>query len=215
MDGFEIIDISIFIQEDADNYTKEIPDIYLGRHYFHGYRVKDLNVHYGTHMDAPSHKDPYKKNIEEYPMERFILPAIVIESMDKVSVKLSDVKDKGIKKGCAVLLKTENSRSGRSKLLPYQGDHVYLEPDALKYIIEQGATLVGFDSPHGEEDAADIKDQEAPIHTMIFENDVINLESIDLGSVKEGWYTLICLPMKVKGVNAAPTRAVLLKKVAE
>lgn len=215
MNKFEIIDISVFVQENPDNYTKEIPDIHMGKYLFHGFRVKDLNMHYGTHMDAPCHKDPYQKTIEEYPLERFVLPAIVIESMDKVSVKLEDVKGKGIKKGCAVLLKTENSRSGRSKILPYQGDHVFLEPEALQYIIDQGATLVGFDSPHGEEDAADICDQECPIHTMVFENDLINLESVDLQDVEEGWYTLICLPVKFAGVNAAPTRAVLLKEKAE
>lgn len=211
MDNFEIIDISIYIQEDPENYKKEVPLIPIGKDTFNGFRA-ELNVHYGTHMDAPCHKNPNIKTIDKYPLERFILPATVIESRDPVSVKLSDVQNRNIRPGSAVLLKTENSRSGRSRILPYHGAHVFLEPDALEYIIEKGASLVGFDSPHGEEDADDMAHQKNPIHTLMFENDCIILESVDLQNVEPGEYTLIALPVKFSGVSASPTRAVLLRE---
>lgn len=211
MKEFEIIDISVSIQEDPDNYVKEMPLIPIGREVFQGFRM-NLNVHYGTHVDAPSHKRPSTKSVEQYPLERFLLPAVVLESMDPVSVKLADVKGKDIAEGCAVLLKTENSRSGRSKRLPYKGAHVYIEPDALQYLIDRGAALVGFDSPHGEQDAEHIECQECPVHTRMFDNDRIILESVDLSEVEPGEYFLIALPVKLPGVNASPVRAVLLRR---
>jgi len=211
MKNLEIIDISVLVREDPDNYVKETPLISIGRDTFNGFRV-NLNVHYGTHMDAPCHRNPFTKTIEQYPLERFILPAVVIESMDPVSVKLADVQGTDIKPGCAVLLKTENSRSGRSGILPWQGSHVFIEPDALEYIISQGASLVGFDSPHGEEDAEDMSQQRSPVHSMMFENDRIILESVDLRDVEPGGYTLAALPVKFAGVSASPARAVLLRE---
>lgn len=206
----EIFDISVFLQESQGNYEKASPLIPIGKETFNGLNIS-LNVHYGTHVDAPCHKNPNIKTVEAYPLERFILPAVVIESMDSVSVKSVDVEGKGIKPGCAVLLKTENSRSGRSKVLPYEGGHVFMEPDALQYIISQGASMVGFDSPHGEKDAKDIEDQDCPIHTMMFDHDCIILESIDLQNVEPGEYLLIVFPMKLAGTNASPVRAVLLR----
>ena len=83
MKKLEIIDISVLVREDPDNYVKEVPIIPIGGDIFNGFRI-NLNVHYGTHMDAPCHRNPYTKTIEQYPLERFILPAVVIESMDPV-----------------------------------------------------------------------------------------------------------------------------------
>lgn len=206
---YKIIDISTVVREDPDNYVKEAPLIPIGKEIFVGFRA-DWNIHYGTHLDAPCHKSPNTKTIEQYPLERFLLPAVVIESMDPVSVKLADVKGYDLEPGCAVLLKTENSRSGRSKILPFQGNHVFIEPDALGYLMEQGVSMIGFDSPHGEEDAEDISSQECPVHTMMFSHDCLILESIDLQEVQPGNYTLLAMPVKFEGVSASPARAVLL-----
>lgn len=208
---YKMIDISVTIREDPDNYVKEAPFIPIGKDTFVGFRA-DMNVHYGTHLDAPCHKSPNTKAIEEYPLERFFLPALVIESLDPVSVKLADVEGKEYEPGCAVLLKTENSRAGRSGTLPFRGDHVFIEPDALRHLIDCGVSLVGFDSPHGEEDAADMAEQECPVHTMLFDHDCLILESIDLKEVEPGRYTLFAMPVKFAGVSASPTRALLLKE---
>lgn len=211
MDSYEIIDISVLLQENPENYVKKVPLIPIGGDTFNGFQI-NMNAHYGTHLDAPCHKNPNKKGIEEYPLERFIIPAVVIESKDLISVKLADVQGQNITPGCAVLLKTENSRSGRSAILPYQGERVYIEPDALEYVIGQGASMVGFDSPHGEEDAEDMAHQKSPIHTLMFENDRIILESIDLYNAEPGEYMLIVLPVKFAKVSASPARAVLLRE---
>ncbi len=208
----KIYDISVFLQEDPDNYVQKIvTPICIGDSIFNGLRL-DLNVHYGTHVDAPCHLTPNTKTIDQYPIERFLLPAMVLDIQDTDSVKIAELKKYDIKPNTAVLLKTENSRSGKSKVLPFPGEHVCVEPDALQYLIDKGVTMVGFDAPHGERDAADITKQKNPIHSTMFDNDCIILESVDLAQVPEGDYTLIVLPLKVRGVNGSPARAILMKE---
>lgn len=55
MKKLEIIDISVLVREDPDNYVKEVPIIPIGGDIFNGFRI-NLNVHYGTHIDAPCHR---------------------------------------------------------------------------------------------------------------------------------------------------------------
>ncbi len=211
MNNFKFYDISIFIQEDKDNYTKTVPIIPIGKELFNGLHI-ELNGHYGTHVDAPYHLIPNKKKVHEYPLERFIIPAVVVESFDTDSVKVADLENIDYTSGCAVLLKTENSRSGKSKTLPFRGSHVCLEPEALQYLIDKNVTLIGFDAPHGERDAEDNENQLATIHEMMFNHDCLILESINLSEVNPGEYILAVLPIKLRDVSGCPARAILIEK---
>jgi arylformamidase len=40
---------------------------------------------------------------------------------------------------------------------------------------------------------------------------VLILEGLNLASVRPGRYTLVCLPLRLKGAEASPVRAVLLR----
>ena len=44
-------------------------------------------------------------------------------------------------------------------------------------------------------------------------NDIIILEGLDLSAVPDGRYVLVCEPIKIKGADAAPCRAILLKDI--
>ena len=41
---------------------------------------------------------------------------------------------------------------------------------------------------------------------------MIIVETLDLENVSQGWYNLICLPLKMEGLEGSPVRAVLIKK---
>ncbi|MDM7912005.1 MAG: hypothetical protein QUS09_02820, partial [Methanotrichaceae archaeon] len=51
----------------------------------------------------------------------------------------------------------------------------------------------------------------APVHHLLLKNDVLILEGIDLKEVSPGEYFLLCLPLRLKGAEAAPARAVLAR----
>ena len=47
-------------------------------------------------------------------------------------------------------------------------------------------------------------------HLEVLGKDVIVLEAVNLSKVPEGYYTLMCLPLKLNGADASPVRAILI-----
>lgn len=166
-----------------------------------------ITCHSGTHIDAPSHFIPEGKSIDEYPVEEFILPAQVVNIEDKEVIRPSELEKIDIRQGDALLFKTDNSRSGRCKAGVLCGDYVYLSPEAADYCIAKKVRLVGFDYLAPERPGESI--EAAPIHRKLLGNGILILESINLESVPLGRYTLFCLPLKIKGGEGSPVRAIL------
>ena len=54
-------------------------------------------------------------------------------------------------------------------------------------------------------------DHTFPVHRKLLGNNILILEGIDLLNVPSGKFTLLCLPLKIKGGEASPVRAVLLE----
>jgi arylformamidase len=50
-----------------------------------------------------------------------------------------------------------------------------------------------------------------PTHEVLLGAGVVIVEGLDLSGVSAGKYTLCCLPLKLKGADGAPARAVLIE----
>ena len=141
--------------------------------------------HAGTHIDAPYHFCPQGNTVEKIELEDCMGSCFVMGA-DRVDAALvrkempGDVKRVLFRKG------TQLCRDGDRALL------------------ERGIRLVGV-----EENSVD-QDGENVIHKMLLENNVVILENIDLSEVKNGWYFIAALPLKLEGVDGAPCRAVLM-----
>ncbi|MFP4085997.1 MAG: cyclase family protein [Desulfobacteraceae bacterium] len=168
-----------------------------------------LNCHTGTHIDAPAHFVADSNTIDGYPVERFIVPAQVVDINDQERIRREDIESLGIEKGEALLFKTNNSKGGISRSSELQNDWVYLSAEAADACLEKGVSLIGIDYIAPEQPGGGI--EHAPIHEKLLKNDILILESIALDAVPEGKYTLFCLPLKIKGAEASPVRAILIK----
>ena len=97
------------------------------------------------------------------------------------------------------------SYEATSRLLVIQ-DEEDLTPGAAEACVEKGIALAGIDyisiEKYGNNDFA--------VHRTLFSADVLILEGIDLLRVSPGRYTLLCLPLKMRGAEASPVRAALL-----
>jgi arylformamidase len=49
-------------------------------------------------------------------------------------------------------------------------------------------------------------------HTALLKDGIVILEGLDLSDAAPGIYTLVCLPLRLEGVDGAPARAVLLSE---
>jgi arylformamidase len=174
-----------------------------------GYALSNLSLssHAGTHLDAPAHLIPGGKTLDQYSVERFILPAQVVEVQELKCIHQESLREvvPG-REDYALLFKTQNSLQGLLNEREFCQEFVYLSAEAAGMAAQMGAKLVGID--YLSVDSYD--DLSLPAHRILLEHDVLILEGIDLGGVPHGRYTLICLPLKIKGGEAAPARAVLL-----
>lgn len=164
-----------------------------------------LSTHSGTHLDSPAHFFPELQRLEDYPLSDFILPARVVEIADPVAVRLEALGGLAAPVGGALLFKTANSRGPRATSGVFDPDFVYLTPEAARWCVEQRLALVGLDYT-----TIDPLDSDAPAHRVLLGAGLRLLEAINLREVPPGEYTLICLPLRMKGAEGSPTRAVLL-----
>jgi arylformamidase len=207
-----VYDISILLGlEDVtypgdDPYSrKEISSIAVGAAY--NLSTLTLSAHAGTHIDAPAHFIEMAKTIDQYDAQNFVLPAHVIYVEDKESIKPDSLEGLEMKRGDALLFKTTNTTSGLSRSGLFSKRFVHMSEEAASLCIELEASLVGIDYISIDR----YEDDEAPVHRKLLEKDVMILEGIDLKDVPPGEYTLICPPLKIKGAEASPVRALLLR----
>ena len=161
-----------------------------------------LGSHSGTHLDPPRHFSDAGRSVDEIPLERLIGPALVLEIADASLIGREELSRLPIKGAERVLLKTGNSQFWQES--EFHPEYAALSADGARFLVESGVKLIGIDylsveSPGGS----------GEVHRTLLDNDVLILEGINLADVLPGEYELICLPLKIKGGDGAPVRALL------
>jgi arylformamidase len=165
-----------------------------------------LSAHSGTHIDVPAHFVRGGKRIDEYSAGEFVLPAQVIATEDSKAIRVGELSGMDIRPGEALLFKTRNSTTGRSRSGVFSESYVYMTPEAADYCVGKGVSLVGIDYITIDR----YSDPTFPVHHRLLGNDILILEGIHLSEVPLGRYTLLCLPLLIKDGEASPVRAVLI-----
>jgi arylformamidase len=173
------------------------------------FRITNLvmSAHAGTHLDTPSHLTAYKKTIDQYSIESFILPALVVNIEDKEAVRRSALEGLEINRGDALLFRTDNSVTGRSVSRVPSDNYVYMSVEAADLCVEKRVGLVGFDYFVAEKP----NEKSALVHHRLFEKDILILEGTNVKDVPPGRYTMFCLPLKMEGSEGSPVRAILIR----
>ncbi len=167
-----------------------------------------MNCHAGTHLDVPAHYIMDSKTTDSYPIERFILRAVVVEIENDKVILREELNKVNLEPRDAVLFKTNNSIKGICRNPRMEESWVYLSPEAADLCVERKVGLVGIDYIAPEKPGGSFEN--APVHDKLFKNDTFILEGIALDGVPAGRYTLFCLPLKIKGAEASPVRAILM-----
>src|SRR5262249_10809699 len=88
----------------------------------------------------------------------------------------------------------------------FDEDFASLSPELVDALADQGAVLVGIDTP-----SIDLcHDKVLLTHQAVGRRDLAVLEGLLLDGAPPGLYTLVALPLKIAGADASPVRAVLL-----
>jgi len=161
-----------------------------------------MSVHAGTHIDAPFHFVPDGATIEALSPEIFIGPALVqaVEADRYITEAHVDALD--LQGETRVLFKTRNSQL--LKGATFDPDFVAFSVEAAQALVGRGIKLVGLDYL-----SVAHADEQIPVHRAFLDHGVVLLEGIDLSEVAPGRYELMCLPIRLRGADGAPCRAVL------
>lgn len=162
-----------------------------------------LSSHSGTHIDAPRHFLEHGAGVDELPLGLLVGKALVVEIRKVKEIGRHDLERLRIKGAERVLLKTDNGRLWNQP--GFSKDFAALSLDGARYLVEAGVKLVGIDYLSIESFEGD-----GEVHRILMGNGVLILEGANLAEVEPGEYDLICLPLKIKGGDGAPVRALLL-----
>lgn len=162
-----------------------------------------LDVHTGTHLDAPLHMQTEGVTIDLMPIEQFIVPCIVFDfTYLESGITEEDLRGHIIGENDVVIFKTRNSLEDF-----FNPEFIYLTESGAQYLKSCGIRGVGTDGL-GIERAQ----PGHPTHHTLFNAGIYVLEGLALKDVPAGEYQLIAIPLKLKGLDASPVRAILIEK---
>ncbi|HXG71962.1 MAG TPA: hypothetical protein VNJ04_15240, partial [Gemmatimonadaceae bacterium] len=84
--------------------------------------------------------------------------------------------------------------------------YTFLAPDGAEFLADKGVELVGVDYLSIEQ----FHSGHHKTHRTLLERSVVIVEGLDLSVPPPGEYQLICLPLRLAGLDGAPARAVLV-----
>ena len=159
-------------------------------------------VHVGAHADAPSHYRAGGVTIESRDLSYYygMCQVITVSTVQGERVYPQDLHAEI--QAPRILLRTNSFPDPENFTL----DFCSLSPELIRFAAEKGVILAGLDTP--SVDPYFSKELEA--HNAIADYDMAILEGVVLKEVEDGIYTLIALPLKIEGSDAAPVRAVLV-----
>jgi kynurenine formamidase len=184
--------------------------------------------HGGTHIDAPIHFFADRQTVDEVPLERLIGPGVVVDvsaqcaSDPDYQIGVGDLRAWEERHGrqlvdVIVLLRTGHGRFWPQRL-PYLGTAARgaeavsqlhfpgLAPEAARWLAEQRRPLaVGIDTASIDFGQSTLFES----HRMLFEHNIPAFENVAaLEQLPEIDFTVIALPMKIRGGSGGPLRIV-------
>jgi kynurenine formamidase len=186
--------------------------------------------HGGTHIDAPIHFYKDRERLDELKLEKLIGPGVIIDVADKCAsnpdyqVTTDDFTAWEAKHGQQLNDVIILLRTGYGEFWPdrvkYMGTNERgpdavaklhfpgLHPDAAKWLVEnRRVRAIGLDTP--SIDYGQSKDFKT--HVTLYEKSLSAMENVaNLDLLPEKGFTVIALPMKIKGGSGGPVRIIAL-----
>jgi arylformamidase len=161
-----------------------------------------MSPHTGAHADAPLHYDDTGASIGDVPLDRYLGPCRVIHAIGiaplveprHVQHRLRDAPPR-------VLVRTYE----RVPVDAWDPAFAAFAPATIDLLHAHGVRLVGIDTPSLDPETS----KTLASHQRVRAHGMAVLEGVVLDAVPEGDYELIALPLKWKGLDASPVRAVL------
>ncbi len=156
-----------------------------------------VGTHVGTHMDAPSHMIKGGKNLDKFPLERFVGRGISIKTGRKIDMK--SVINAGVKAGDFVFFNTGMSK--RYHTSAYYDNYSAIPEEVANYLVKKKVNAVGVDM-------CSVDHPPFPVHKIFLKNNILIIENLtNLSALPTKSFKVYAFPIKLE-LDGAPTRVV-------
>lgn len=209
--NMKIHDISMLIHKNMPVYKNiddKRPRVEVASNYetgnFYESRIY-MDIHTGTHFDAPLHMVEGGDTIENIDLNNCITPAVVFDLTSlQTEIRKEDIEGLDIKEGDFIILKTRNSFVD-----VFEDNFVFIEKSAAEYLRDKKIKGVGIDALGVERSQPGHE-----THIALLGSGITVLEGLALKDIQPGKYLLCALPLKIEGTEGAPARAVLIEGIS-
>lgn len=170
-----------------------------------------FSTHAGTHIEFPYHHWQDGVGPADYPIEKLIGDAIVLDfsrKQDGEAITLPEVQAHAgrIREGDILFIRTDMDRFYRT---PRWNEQPYLTEEALQWLLSFHPPVIGTDAAGFEVPGTDYQ----PNHLAMFQRNVAMVESAtNLAAVGDERVTVFILPLAIEGVEAVPVRIIALRQ---
>ncbi|MGX1263851.1 arylformamidase [Rossellomorea marisflavi] len=163
-----------------------------------------IDLHTGTHVDAPLHMFNEGETIETIDIKQLVRQVKVFDLTDaEENISYEDIKDLDIEENDFVIFKTKNSWDEE-----FNFEFIYVAADAAKHLAEKKIAGVAIDALGIE------RAQEGhPTHRTLMGNGVIIMEGLRLKDIEPGQYFMVAAPLNVQKTDASPARVLLFDEM--
>lgn len=168
-----LIDLTQVIEDNMPIYPGDIKTNlfqtnYLSINGFNNHRL-EINMHAGTHIDAPMHLTESNEYIDELPVDSFIATGCLIDVRNQPIIKMKPEYKELIKENSIVLLYTGLDKIYGTK--EYYENHPVIDIKLCKFLVEKKIKMLGIDMPSPDKYPFEI-------HKLLLENKVYIIESL-------------------------------------
>ncbi len=207
-----IVDLSLTMQPGMRGVEFEVNSTIEGK----GWNTTKLHLysHAGTHMDAQHHFVSQGETLDALALDKCVGPALVIDltflkPRELITVEHLAPYAEKIGPGTRLLLKT--GWSVRIDSPAYRSHLPRVSLPLAEWLAERQVALLGVEPPS----VADINSKEelTSIHRTLLKAGIVIVEGLaNLDALQQEQVTFIALPLKLKGGDGSPVRAIAIEE---
>lgn len=191
------------------------PAGYTSKNHWYIETLLMMDSHIGTHIEIPYHRDEYGMDCKDWPLEKLIGEATVINVLGKEAgspITLEDVKkyESVIQTGDMIFLYTGYDKYFHT---PDWQPYPYIAEDALSWLLSFNPKAIGTDASGIELPGIDTQELPGePNHVNCFKNGTAIVESLtNLGAIENIRTTVFILIPRAEKMDAFPARIIAIK----
>lgn len=170
-----------------------------------------MSTHHGTHLDAPFHFLDDGRTVDKVDLSKCVGPAEILDFADlrpKYSLTPKDFRkyEERITPGSRIILRTNWWRQYPGK--EYLFDGPMISPELARWLVRRKISLLGLETPivHPVE--------WEKVHRILLRAEIVIVEGLAyLNKLKKDTVFFIATPLRIKGRDGSPVRAIAIENM--